>query len=75
MLLRERIAESENITVSDEEVERLAETEAARSGVEKSRLLQYYRSSSAATERILSEKIMSFLRENAKITEKEMQGL
>lgn len=69
LLLKERIAEVEGITVKDQEIEELAEAEAGRIGVEKSRLLQYYTSSSAATERILSEKIMSFLREHAKVTE------
>ena len=73
MLLKERIAEAENISVTDEEVERLAETEAARIGIDKSRLLQYYKTSTAATERILSEKVMSFLKEYARITEKELQ--
>jgi trigger factor len=70
MLLKERIAEIEHITVSDGEIEQLAAAEATRIGIDKARLLEYYKSSAAATERLLSEKIIAFLKQNAKITEK-----
>ncbi len=73
ILLKERIAEAENITVTDEEIEKLAETEGTRSGIEKNRLLEYFKNSSAATERLLTEKIMTFLKSNAKITEKAVE--
>ena len=70
ILLKERIAEAESITVTDEEIEKLAESEGARTGIEKGRLLEYLKNSNAATERLLSEKIMSFLKSNATMTEK-----
>lgn len=70
MLLKERIAEAEKLTVSEEEIERLAESESARTGIEKGRLEQYYKSSKSATDRLLSDKIVSFLKEHAKITDK-----
>lgn len=69
LLLKERIAEQEHITVSDAEIEALAESEAEKIGIEKDRLIQYYRNSSGATERLLSEKLMAYLRANAKVTE------
>ncbi|HXX63911.1 MAG TPA: trigger factor [Bacteroidota bacterium] len=69
ILLKERIAEQEHITVSDAEIEALAESEAQKIGIEKDRLLQYYRSSSGAMDRLLSEKLMAFLRANAKVTD------
>jgi len=73
MLLKEQIAEAENITVTPEDIDGLAETESVRTGIEKSRLLEYYKNSGAATERILSDKIMLFLRNNAKVKEKVVE--
>lgn len=73
MLLKERIAEAENIKVTEEELEKLAEVEAERIGVDKERLLEYYKASSAGTERLLNEKLMAFLRSHAMVTEKELE--
>lgn len=70
MLLKERIAEAEHITVSDEEITALAEAEAVRIGIPKDRVLEYYKSSASASERILSDKIMAFLKHHAVITDK-----
>jgi len=69
MLLKERIAEEEKLTVTDEDIAALVEAEATRIGIDKNRLMEYYRKSSAATERILSGKIMAMLKANARITE------
>jgi trigger factor len=70
LLLSGRIAEEEKISVSDAEIEQMAEREAAKIGLEKERLLQFYKKSSTAENRILSDKLMAFLRSNATITEK-----
>ena len=70
LLLKEKIAEQEDITVSKEEVEKLAEAEAPRLGVTKEQLLRYYTASGSVTERLLADKVMAFLKEHAKITEK-----
>ena len=70
MLLKEGIAEAENITVTDAELETLAAAEAERIGVGKDRLLEYYKNSSSTVERLLSDKVISFLKEHAKIKEK-----
>jgi trigger factor len=70
MLLKEKIAEAESLAVSDAEIDAMAESEAASTGIAKDRLLAFYRSSSASTERLLSEKVMALLRSKAKITEK-----
>ena len=69
MLLKERIAEEEKLTVTDEDIATLVEGEAGRIGIDKNRLMDYYRKSSATTERILSDKIMAMLKANARITE------
>lgn len=73
MLLKERIAEAENITVTDEEIERLAGTDAAQTGIAKEQLLQYYRNSSSVADRLLAGKVLSFLRSNAVITDKPVR--
>jgi trigger factor len=73
LLLKERIAEVENIKVTEEELEKLAEAESARIGVDKERLLEYYRVSSTGTERLMTEKLMAFLKSHAKVTEKVLE--
>ena len=73
LLLSGRIAEEEKIAVSEAEIEAMAEREAGKIGIGKERLLEYYRKSSSAENRILSDKLMSFLRSHATITEKVIQ--
>jgi trigger factor len=70
MLLKERIAEAEDIKVTDAELEAKAAAEAEQIGIGKERLLEYYRNSGSTVDRLLSERIISFLKENATITEK-----
>jgi trigger factor len=70
LLLKEKIAEQEKISVSKEDIEKLAETDAPRMGLTKDQLLRYYMGSGTVTERLLSERVMAFLKEHAKITEK-----
>ncbi len=70
LLLKEKIAEQEKISVGKEDVEKLAETDAPRMGVTKEQLLRYYLGSGTVTERLLSDRVMAFLKEHAKVTEK-----
>jgi hypothetical protein len=70
MLLKERIVEVEKLTVADEEIEQLAQKEAAQIGVEAARLLEYYKASSSAADRLLTDKVMTLLKSQAKIKEK-----
>ena len=70
ILLKQRIADAEEITVTEDDITQLAERESGRIGVPKDRLLQYYKSAGAAKERILSDKIINFLEEHATIKEK-----
>jgi trigger factor len=74
MLLKEAIAGAEGISVTDEELEKIAGAEAERVGIEKTRLLAYYRSSPSATEKLLSDKLMAFLRQQAKVKDVEEQN-
>jgi trigger factor len=69
-LIRERIIEAEHLTVEDSEVEKLAETDAPKVGIDNERLLQFYRTSNQVKDRILSDKLMAFLKANQAITEK-----
>jgi trigger factor len=73
-LLRERIVEKENLNVTDQELEQLAEQEAPTLGMEKEQLLKYYKSYPGSTERVLSEKLMKLLRESATITERVVEA-
>lgn len=74
-LIRERLIEAEGITATEEDVERLAASEASSLGLDKERLLRYYRTSNAATERVLSAKLMAFLKDHARVTEKVVDEL
>jgi trigger factor len=70
MLLKERIAESEHLDVSDAELEQAAEADAGRIGLAKDKLLSYYKTSGSVRERILSDKIMALLRDRATISDR-----
>jgi trigger factor len=73
LLLKERIAEEEKITVTDDDLLALAEREAARLTIDKNRLMEYYRSTGSAAERILTDKVMAFLRSHAVVTEQALK--
>ncbi|MEE9288893.1 MAG: trigger factor [Bacteroidota bacterium] len=68
-LIRERILKAEQISVDDGDVEALAEKESKNVGIEKDRLVQYYQSSRVAHDKIQSDKLMKFLKDNVKIKE------
>lgn len=77
MLLKEAIARQEGIIVTDEEIEKIAGAEAERAGIDPARLLAFYRNSDAAKERLLSDKLMAYLRQQAQlqdVQEKEPAG-
>ncbi len=69
-LIRERIIENEAITVDDADVERLADTDALRMGIDKARLATFYKNSDAVKDRIVSDKMIQSLITQSKITEK-----
>jgi trigger factor len=70
MMVKEAIGDAEKITVTDEDIEKVAGEEAARIGLETAKLLEHYKKSESVKDRILSDKIMAFLKQNAKITDK-----
>jgi len=72
-LLREKIIEAEKIAVTDADLEALAEEESRRIGIEKERLVNYYKTSRAANGQLLSDKLMKFLISHAIVEERVVQ--
>ena len=70
MLIKERIAEAENLRVTDADIEEAAERDAANMSIGKDRVLQHYKSSDSAQERLQSQKVVAFLLSQAKVTER-----
>ncbi len=72
-LIRERMIEQEQLTVTDSDYEEIAEMETKKIGIEKERLVAYYKESKSGADRILSKKLNELLLANAKITVKETE--
>lgn len=70
-LISEKIIHQENLTVTDEDMRRLAEKEVKRIPIAVEKLLELYKKDKKAESRALDNKLMNFLIENAKITIKE----
>lgn len=68
-LIRDRILEAEKIGVDNADIELLANEESERVGIERDRLVQYYKSSRVAHDKILSDKLMRFLKKNVQVRE------
>jgi trigger factor len=73
LLLKEKIIETENIAVTDADLEELAEKESQKIGIEKARLLNYYKTSKAANSRLLSDKLIHFLKDHAVVKERVVE--
>jgi trigger factor len=68
VLLRDRLIEANNIEATDEDLEKLAEEEAAKYGLPKENLLKYYHKQGEIKNRIVSDKLGSLLRGMVKVT-------
>ena len=68
-LLREELIKAENITASDGDLEKLAETESAKIKIPKERLISYYKSSEQIKDRLIGDKLLKILVDSAKIKE------
>lgn len=60
-LLREEIVKAENLTADENALEALAEREAPKIGIDKERLITYYKSSEQVKDRFVSDKLMDLL--------------
>jgi len=68
-LLREEIIKAENLAVDDATLESLAEREAPKIGIDKERLITYYKSSDQIKDRLVGDKLMGLLINNTKVKE------
>jgi trigger factor len=68
-LLREELIKSENITASDEDLEKLAEEQSEKIKIPKDRLISYYKSSEQIKDRLIGDKLIKLLLDSAKIKE------
>lgn len=68
-LIRERIIEKEELKVEDTDLEQLAEAESSKTGIDKNRLLNFYKNYDHFKDKILNEKLINFLKKESKITE------
>jgi trigger factor len=66
-LLREELITAEGITVEDADLEALAHRESATVGIDKERLMSFYKSSDQVRDRILGDKLIDRLLGNADI--------
>ncbi len=62
-IISENLAEQEGIKVTDEDLAKLAEEEAEKTGISKEKLINFYKSSKR-DESLLEEKLIKFLKEN-----------
>jgi trigger factor len=69
LLIKERFIETEKIEIADAEIEKIAEEESAKLNIDKERLVQFYKSSENALERLKYKRLIDILKQNVKITE------
>jgi trigger factor len=68
-LLKEEIVKAENLTVDDAALEALAEREAPKIGIDKERLIAYYKSSDQVRDRLVGDKLIDLLISSTKVKE------
>jgi trigger factor len=68
-LLREEIIKKENIAADENDLAKLAEQEAGKIGIDKDRLVSYYKTSDQVKDRIVGTKLLDFLLQSAKVKE------
>jgi len=73
-LVREEIIKKEGLAAVDADFLTLAEREAPKIGIDKERLINYYKSSEQIKDRIVGDKLINFLLEHAAIKDVEQQG-
>ncbi len=71
LLIKEQFIAKEKIEISDAEIEKIASEEAAKLNIDKERLVNFYKSSDNALERLKYNRLVDILKQNVKITEVE----
>jgi FKBP-type peptidyl-prolyl cis-trans isomerase (trigger factor) len=72
-LIRDKIVELEKMEVSDEDLLPMIEADAARYNLPVDKIKSIYEKNADVRYRVLDDKLMKFLIDNAKITEKEKE--
>lgn len=71
LLIKEQFIAKEKIEISDAEIEAIAETESAKLNIDKARLINFYKTSENALERLKYNRLIDILKQNVKIKEVE----
>ncbi|HTY35632.1 MAG TPA: trigger factor [Bacteroidota bacterium] len=74
-LLREELVSAEKLTIDDEALVALAEREAPKIGIDKDRLITYYKSSDQIKDRLVGDKLIDLLISSNTIKEVDEQTL
>ena len=69
LLIKEQFITKEKIEIADAEIEKIAEEESAKLNIDKERLVNFYKSSENALERLKYNRLIDILKQNVKITE------
>jgi trigger factor len=67
MILRDKLLEDYNLSITDEEIDKMAETESAKTGITKNKMKEYLTNSSYFLSNIKNEKALKLLEEKAQI--------
>jgi trigger factor len=71
ILIKEQFIAKEKIEISDTEIEAITETESAKLNIDKARLVNFYKTSENALERLKYSRLIDILKQNVKIKEVE----
>jgi trigger factor len=69
LLIKEQLIAKEKIEIADSEIEKIAAEESAKLNIDKERLVNFYKSSDNALERLKYNRLIDILKQNVKITE------
>jgi trigger factor len=69
LLIKEQFITKEKIEIADTEIEKIAEEESVKLNIDKERLVNFYKSSENALERLKYNRLIDILKQNVKITE------
>lgn len=72
-LLREELIKAENISVEEADLVALAEKESEKIGIDKDRLVNYYKTSEQVKDRLMGDRLIELLLKDATIKEVEYQ--
>ena len=75
LLIKELYIEKEKIEITDAEIETVAAEEAAKLNIDKERLVNFYKTSENALERLKYNRLVDILKQNVKITDVETDDL